>query len=276
MRRVGVEKRQNTAYILKVFIPWILFDILVAAIILRSVLGSIQKNEIICFTTYFFILILGISVILWSEVSRRNRLFQANSPDLLIASSGSPVGPHFLNRASKQIVSALVPVWKPYETAQKATYYCYFGQFDSARQELEKIQWDKFPPMVRADKAFVEALFAYLEKKDFTQGLELSREAMRLHQLSEFIPGKPIFYSKYVTLVEIGQALNGDSSEQLRKSLEKKARRSPLVSRLLVAWALENTYRRMGEVQKAIAVRAFLMKTAPYCKAFSRDAAAGI
>ena len=271
-----MEKRQNTAYILKIFLPWILFDIIVAAIILRSVLSSMQKNEILCFTTYFFILILGISVILWAEVSRRNRLFQENSPDLLIASSSSPVGPHFLNRARERIVSALVPVWKPYNTAQKAIYYCYYGQFDSARHELEKIQWDKFPPMVRADKAFVEALFAYLEKIDFMQGLELSREAVRLHQLSAFIPGKPIFYSKYTTLVEIGQALVGDSSEQLRKSLEKKARRSPLVSRLLIAWALEKTYRRMGEVQKAISVRAFLMKTAPYCKAFARDAAAGI
>ena len=271
-----MEKRQNTAYILKIFVPWILFDILVAAIILRSVLGEMQKNEILCFTTYFFILILGICVILWAEVSRRNRLFQANSPDPLIATSGSPVGPHFLRQAGKRIVSALVPVWKPYETAQKATYYCYYGQFDSAREELERIQWDKYPPMVRADKAFVEALFAYLEKMDFMQGLELSQEAVRLHQLSAFIPGKPIFYSKYTTLVEIGQALMGDSSEQIRKSLEKKARRSPLASRLLIAWALEKTYRRMGEVQKAIAVRAFLMKSAPYCKAFSIDGAAGI
>jgi len=231
---------------------------------------SINIHEIKCCIAYVIFLFLFGGLFILISMKRRNRLFQSESPQALISTFYNSAGPRFLTRISIKMLSIFIPYWKPARSYQNALIYTYYGQFDAARAELANYEWEKFPPYVQSDKKYIEALIAYLEQKDFKEGFELSIEALKLHQFSAIIPGKKILYSRFITLIEIGQLLNGNQDTGIVFSLERKFKRFPLMLKIPIAWALEKAYIQIGDTQKANQMRVFLNATAPHCVAFAQ------
>jgi tetratricopeptide (TPR) repeat protein len=171
-------------------------------------------------------------------------------------------------RIYNQLFSMVLPLWKPSQAYRNALIYSYYGNFETAREELQKVEWGKYPPFVQSEKKYIEALAAFLEKKDFKQGLDLAKEALKLHEFASYIPGRRYLYLRFTTLIGIGQLLNGDQDTTILTSLEKEFRRYPVFSKVLIAWGLEKAYNQMGDIHQAEQMRAFINDTAPHCVAF--------
>jgi hypothetical protein len=271
---IGAEllmiKKQNTEFLLKWFVPLLFFDGLMLALLFALNLITFLAEIKFFFLCIFILTIYGILLFIFIR-KKQGRLLQSETPEPIISSYFYPIGPRFLTRFYSIVIPIIIPIWKPAKAYQNALFYTYYGKFEAAQEELDKIEWEKFPPMVQSDKKYIEALFAFLAKKEYKQGLELAREALRLHEYSWFIPGRKILYSRYTTLIEIGEVLNGNENSEIICSLEKKFNRHPLLNKLLIGWALENAYHRLGDIQKAEQMRLFIEHIAPHCVVFAED-----
>ena len=266
-----MEERKNTIYLLKWLIPWLIFDII--ALLLVAIIYTpltINNSEVICCISYIFVFCLFLGLSIFVGIKKQRRILQPDSAQSSIYSFRNQMAPRLLMRIYDPILSTLIPIWKPSQAYQNALVYSYYGQYDTAREELLKIEWDKFPPFVQSYKKYIEALHVYLEKKDFNLGLDLAKEALRLHRYTSIIPGQKLLYSNYTTLIEIGQLLNGNLDGKIVISLEKKIKRYPVLFKVLIAWALEKAYNQMGKTEQADQMRAYLNQTAPHCIAFAR------
>jgi hypothetical protein len=190
---------------------------------------------------------------------RTNQLLQADSPKPLIAYYAKTFG-----RRSTPFNIALLAF-------SKALGYTLYGLFDSARAEVEKIDWEQKPPIWQALKVYLQALWAYLEKHDFQQGTILAKEARRLAEVSSSFPGAKRSLSSYDAIVEIGELLSGNTDPTIVTRLRKRLRRLPILVKVLIAWGLEGFYDRSGDVKQAQEMRDLLTKLAPHCKGLSRN-----
>ena len=260
-----MEQRINTNYILKTLVPLLLFDLIVLIIVFTYFSMTLKSGLVFCLSfTVIFCLFLVVTLL--STFARQKRLFQSNSPERLISSFIYP-GPRLIIRIYNPILS-LIPLWRPSQVYRNALFYTYYGQYDTAREEISKIKWEELPPIGQAHKKYIEALLAFLEEKDFKHGLELAQQAYNLQEVSPLIPGRNFLYSSYKALTEIGEILNGEQDTEIISSLEKKFKRYPILSKILIAWALEKAYYQTGDIQQAQEMRKFLTVNAPYCVAF--------
>jgi hypothetical protein len=263
-------KKQNTEFLLKWFVPLLFFDGLMLALLFALILITVLAKIKFFFLCIFILTLYGILLFIVIH-KKQDRLLQSETPEPIISSYFYPVGPRFLTRFYSIVIPIIVPIWKPAKAYQNALFYTYYGKFEAAQEELDKIEWEKFPPMVQSDKKYIEALFAFLEMNNVKQGLELAQEALRLHEYAGFIPGRKILYSRYTTLIEIGEVLNGNENSEIISSLEKKFNRHPLLNKILIGWVLKTAYLRMGYTQKAEQMRFFIKHSAPHCVVFAED-----
>ncbi|MBK9207114.1 MAG: hypothetical protein IPL71_01905 [Anaerolineales bacterium] len=167
-----MEKKQNTLFLLKQWIP----IIIIWGILLFGMFGLIRQGS------YMPIPVIAIAgmVILWTytgTTAQFNKLLKSSSPQPLI------------DYYDKKIGKAKTPHKDANLVFTKALAYTLYGYFDSARTEAGKINWEKKPPLFQAQKIYLLALWAYLEKHDFRQGINLAKEARRLTEVSKSFPG---------------------------------------------------------------------------------------
>ncbi len=263
-----MEQKKNTNYLLKLYIPGLIFDGIILAILIYY---SILDNQLRSFLQFMvgFILFFGLifGFVFYVTNIRYHRKLQSESPEPLIAYFEAQQYPRFLAPIFSRFI---FPYHKLTIAYTRALAYTYYGQFAAAREELEKVDWGKSPPMFQASRKYVETLHVYLEKKDFQGGLERAQETYKLRQVASFIPFSKMASNFYKTLVEIGLILNGNLDTTIITSLEKKFKWYPVLSKVLIAWALEKAYNQMGKTEQANQMRAYLNQTAPHCIAFAR------
>jgi tetratricopeptide (TPR) repeat protein len=269
-----MEEKQNAKYLLKLFIPGIALgalDIIICGIILADV---IKDKQIVLFLSCLVVLLLffgleGYLVMKWAN-RRIGQALQSESPQPLISISEYRFFSHSLGRFLNKLYLKIIPGLKTSQVIGKAMAYTYWGQFDQAREELRKVEWEKQPPMYQSLAIYIKALHEYLERNDFKQGMELAKDSYRLVQLPSFIPGRNWFYRDTITLIEIGQILNENPDATTMVKLEAKFKRGRIMIKPLIAWALEKAYNQMGKTEQANQMRAYLNQTAPHCIAFAK------
>ena len=74
-----------------------------------------------------------------------------------------------------------------------------------------------------------------------------------------------MFLSPCDTCIEIGEILRGEPKLELIQSLEAKMQEAPVMSQVLLSWALEMAYTRLGRTAEAEQKRELRQRLAPHC-----------
>lgn len=93
----------------------------------------------------------------------------------------------------------------------------------------------------------------------------MARAARDLAEVPGAFPGAKTAATAYEAYVE--QILNGETSDQITDSLERKMSRLPVLGSLPIAWALTVAYENRGDGVKAAAMRSYIASKAPSCRA---------
>ena len=155
----------------------------------------------------------------------------------------------------------------------KALAHTLYGNFDAAKLEIDRIEYQQkpLPPIFQAQKVYLQAVWAYLEKHDFQQGRDLAKEARHLAEAPSALPNSFISLSAFDAASEMGELLNGNSDPNLLARLQKRLIGLSFPIRILTAWGLERIYNQSGEIQKAQEMRSLMTKFGPHCKGLSGD-----
>jgi hypothetical protein len=255
-----LEEKRNALYILKFFFPLLiilLIDLIIIVMVFRSHIGRLFLECLLV-----VLLIIGIESFFLMRLTNRRlkQALQSESPQKYIAlSEQNP-----LNR----IYIKIVPTLRTSQILSRAIAFTYWGEFNAAREELAAVEWESLPPISQSTIIFIQALFAFLEKNDVQQGLQLAKESLNLAALPAYIPFRNWLLARSQILVYIGQVLqNPDSS--IISNLESRFTHSQILLKILIAWGLEKVYHQEGEVGKAHQMRAFLKNTVPNCIPFN-------
>jgi len=246
-----MEKKQNTAFLLRRWIPVVILWILLLSgmsILIR------QGNSL----PVIVVIAMTAAIVVWvyfNTFSQFSRLLKASSPQPLIDSYDKRFGKAPL-LANKDAILAF----------SKSLVYTLYGDFEDAKIEMNKVNWEEKPPLVKAQRLFLQALWAYLETHDFQQGVHLAKEARQLTDVSSSFPGARRSLSAYDMVIEVGELLSGSSEPNTVASLEKRLRRFPVFMKLIAAWGLEGFYNQSGQHEQARKMRELLTSLAPYCK----------
>jgi hypothetical protein len=247
-----MEKKQNTAYLVR---QWALVVIL-WIILLFGISRLIRQSNYL--PVIVFIAITAASIVGWvafKTFSQINRLLKDSSPQPLID--------YYDKRLGK---SPLLPNKDAILAFSKSLIYTLYGDFEDAKIEVNKVNWEERPPLLKAQRLFLQALWAYLETHDFQQGVHLAKEARQLTDVSSSFPGAKRSLSAYDMVIEVGELLSGSSEPNTVASLEKRSQRSPVLMKLIAAWGLEGFYNQSGQPEQARKMRELLNNLAPYCK----------
>lgn len=249
-----MEKRQNTWYLLK---QWMLVIIPTAILVIALGWRFLQGDYGM---VIFIVAVISTMVgwVLYSSISQVNKLLQAPSPEPLLA--------YYDRRLGKAVIAEREAVL----AFSKALTYTLYGHFESAKSEVNKVNGKQKLPLVQAQKTFLEALWAYLEQHDFQQGLMLAQEARKMAEVSSTFPGASISLSAYDAAIEIGQVLSGNPEPEVVTRLERRAKRFPVVIKILVVWGLEGYYRQSAQSEEAERMGKLLTKLGPHCKGLGR------
>ena len=246
-----MERKQNNSLLLT---TWVV-TVIVGFILIFLLVRMFQQG----YYWAVFLVIGFIVAVIFSYKVQINRLLQADSPQPLIDYYEKIYG----RRPTPYNVTLLA--------FSKALSYTLYGFFDSARAEVEKIDWEQKPPIFQALKVCLQALWAYLENDDFQQGTVLAKEARRLAEVSSSFPGAGISLSSYDAIVEIGELLSGNTDPTIVTSLRERLRRLPILMKVFIAWGLRGFYDRSGDEKQAQEMHDLLTKLAPHCKGLTRN-----
>ncbi|MEO7861285.1 MAG: hypothetical protein ABIU05_12725 [Nitrospirales bacterium] len=246
-----MEKKQNNRFLLTQWLITLVLGVILIFLLIRLI--QLGYSWVVVLVIAFMVV-----VVLSSFGNFQiNRLLQADSPQPLI------------NYYEKRFGRQSTPLNKIFLAFCKALCYTLYGLFDSARAEVEKIDWEQKPPIFQAQNVYLQALWAYLEKHDFQQGTILAKEARQLAEVSSAFPGASRSLSSYDAIVEIGELLSGNANPTLVARLREKLRRLPVLVKVFIAWGLERFYDHSGDVEQAQEMRDLLTKLAPHCKGLS-------
>ncbi len=246
-----MEKKHNTAYLLRQWIPVIILWI----ILLVGMSGLIRQGNYLPVIALIAITAAIVGWVYFKTFSQINRLLKDPS--------SKPFIDYYDKRLGK---SPLLPNKDAILAFSKSLIYTLYGDFENAKVEVNKVNWEQKPPLFKAQRLFLQALWAYLETHDFQQGLNLAKEARRLTEVSSSFPGARRSLGAYDMAIEIGELLNGNSEPNLVHNLEKRFQQFPVLMKLVTAWGLEGFYNQSGQPEQARKMRELLTNLAPYCK----------
>ena len=152
----------------------------------------------------------------------------------------------------------------------KALVLSYFGDFDKAKIEMSKIDWESRIPYYQAINLSIMVLRNYLETNDYSEGLKLAKEMNRLGQMSTNIPGSKQAQEFCDTYIEIGELLTGNIQNSILDKLEEIFNNTQFSPKLLIAWCLGFTYNKKGMKEKSNQMLSFCKDVAPYCYVLQR------
>jgi len=246
-----MEKKQNTAYLLR---QWILVGI-IWIILLFGMSGLIRQGNYLPVIAPIVMTGAIVGWVYFRNFSQINRLLQA--------SSATPLIDYYDKRLGK---APLLPNKDAILAFSKSLIYTLYGDFESAKVEVNKVHWEQKPPLLKAQYLFLQALWAYLETNDFQQGVNLAKEARGLTEVSSSFPGARRSLGAYDMAIEIGELLSGNSGPNIVHNLEQRLQQFPVLMKLVAAWGLEGFYNLSGQPEQARKMRELLTSLAPYCK----------
>jgi len=146
--------------------------------------------------------------------------------------------------------------------ANLALAYVYYGMYDSAERQISIIDWEKKPNRLKSFERRYQAIVQYLKYQNFDYGAELAIESKKLgkHNLGK---------NSYNLIIQIGMLLNGNLDTNEISVLERKFKSNKyIVMKLLIAWALANTYMAQNQIDKSKQYLDYCKELAPYCYPF--------
>jgi hypothetical protein len=245
-----MEKKQNTAFLLRLWIPAIIV-LIISVFVMSAVLRMSGYLPVILAITIMGVIVGWVYFKTFSQIAR-----------LLKATTSQPL----INYYDKKLGRTLNPNKDVILAFSKSLIYTLYGDFDDSKVEVNKINWEQKPPLVKAQRLFLQALWAYLETHDFQQGSNLAQEARQLTEVSSSFPGASRALGAYDMVVEVGELLSGNSKPSTVAKLEERLQRLPVLMKVIAAWGLEGFYNQSGQSEQARKMRELLINLAPYCK----------
>ncbi|HVW11099.1 MAG TPA: hypothetical protein VG672_22700 [Bryobacteraceae bacterium] len=217
------------------------------ALLVAGIAGNVVRGNYLAFPIALLVLAFAVSVIwvsIWFNQRRVQNMFQQATPDRLIEHYHSSL----LRAQARRIPNADAATADL--AALAATVY---GQYDRAREELAKANWDAAAPMYRARRLDVLALMALLEDRDGAAAVGLASEARAL----EAAP-TPL---RDAVLIAAGE---GDA-ESLKRAQKVAGRVGALAA--VSAWALSLYSARNGQSEGAERYQKLANRAAPHFSA---------
>jgi hypothetical protein len=246
-----MEKKRNTTFLLRQWIPAVILWI----ILLFGISAMIRRGN---YLPIIVVIAMTGAIFVWVYFNTFSQIDR-----LLKNSSSQPLIDYYDKRLGK---SPLLPNKDAILAFSKSLIYTLYGEFQHAKTEVNKVNWEEKPPLLKAQRLFLQALWAYLETHDFQQGLNLAKEARQLTDVSSSFPGAKRSLGAYDMVTEVGKVLSGSSEPNTVASLEKRLQRFPVLMKLITAWGLEGFYNQSGQPEQARKMRELLNNLAPYCK----------
>lgn len=246
-----MEKKHNTAFLLLQWIP----VVILWGLLLFGMSVLIRRDN---YLPIIVVIAMTGAIFVWVYFNTFSQIDR-----LLKASSSQPLVDHYDKRLGR---SPLLPNKDAILAFSKSLIYTLYGDFENAKLEVNKVNWEEKPPLVKAQRLFLQALWAYLEAHDFQQGVHLAKEARQLTDMSSSFPGARRSLSAYDMVIEVGELLSGSSEPNIVASLENRLQQFPVLMKLIAAWGLEGFYNQSGQPEQARKMRELLNNLAPYCK----------
>jgi hypothetical protein len=234
--------------------------VMFTALMITGVAGNVARGNYLAIPVIVCALVLAFAAIwfgFWINQQRIRLMFRDRTPDRLIANYHATL----LRAKTRGIANADAAA--AHLCALAATIY---GQFDRAREELAKVNWDKAPAMYQGHRLHVLALIAILENQDADAALQLAAEASALEQ-TEAAGSLPVLHDAI-------QVAAGAADEAVVKRTEQGAGRKSGALPAICDWALWLHFYRLGRTADADRYRERLRAAAPYFVGLSGPASA--
>ncbi|MSP14394.1 MAG: hypothetical protein EXR62_15760 [Chloroflexi bacterium] len=148
--------------------------------------------------------------------------------------------------------------------------YAYFGDFTQARVRLDTVDWERRPPFIKAAGLGLQALLAYLDTRDYRQGLELAQQARSLvADIPDEMPGREDAQAAYQAFVNIGEILSGQTRPETVAELESLLPRVPPLLKVFLAWGLATAYDRANRQKESELMLSLIKSMIPHSKALA-------
>ena len=231
--------------------------LLFTAVMVTGVAGNVARGNYLAIPVILSALVVTFGAIwlaFWINQQRVRMMFRDKTPDRVIANYHAT-----LFRAKARGI-ANADAATAHLCALAATIY---GQFDRAREELAKVDWDAAPAMYQAQRLHVLALIALLEKQDADKALEMAAKATAL--------GKTDPAAALPLLHDAIEVAAGAGDEPALKRTEEGARRKAGPMPAICDWALWLHFYRLGQSTDADRYREQLRAAAPYFVGLSNN-----
>lgn len=203
-----------------------------AAMLVTGLAGSAARGNYIGIGIAVLLLVFTVSAIwvsIWFNQRRIQNMFRQGTPERLIEHYHASL----LRAQARKIPNADAA------TAELAALaVVVYGQYDRAREELEKANWGQASALYRARRLDILALIALLEKRDNATAVRLAHEARE-------IEAAPTPLRDAVLIAA------GEGDEESLKRAQKMAGRTAGALAALSAWALSLYCARNGQDSEA-------------------------
>lgn len=237
---------------------------LLLVVVIISILITVLSGSYRILLVEFFVCIFGL--VMYRFIFNPNKInkllsdgFQSSTPDLLV------------NAFEKMTIEGeLSQDLEISMTYNKALVLSFYGQFDKAAIEMEKIDWEQMIPIYQSMKLSFEILRSFLEPSDDSERLVQIYKMRELESISpEYYAGKEHF-DLVELYIEMDELLKGNIQDKFLKSLESKFTKAPFFIKLVIAWALGYSYNKIGSTYLAQSKIDYCKAVAPYCYVLHR------
>jgi hypothetical protein len=221
-----------------------------AIVLVTGLAGSVARGKYIGIAIAILILAFTVTAIwvgIWFNQRRVQNMFRRTTPDRLIEHYHASV----LRAQARKIPNADAAA-----ADLAALAAAVYGQYDRAREELDKANWSQASPPYRARRLDMLALIALLEEGDITAAARLAREARDLEPAPTSL--------RDAVLIAVGE---GD--EESLKRAQRVAGRGAGGLAGLSAWALSLYCARNGQDAEAERYRKKAKAAAPHLTALA-------
>jgi hypothetical protein len=202
------------------------------AMLVAGIAGNVVRGNYIAIPIAFLVLAFAIAAIwasIWFNQRRIQNMFRQPTPDRLIEHYHSSQ----LRAQARKIPNSDAAAADL--AALAATVY---GQFDRAREELAKANWEQASAMYRARRLDTLAVIALLEDEDKDEAIRLTDEARAVEPTT-------------TSLRDAVEIAVGRGDEESLKRAQRSARRGAGAIAALNAWALSLYCGRNGQEAEA-------------------------
>lgn len=196
-----------------------------------------------------FVLVVILALVFRRFQTRRlSKLFQEVTPEPLV---------DFYFRALKR-----APQGRYYAAAAAATAYALYGDRSKAEDTLQSVEWQRSPPLVRAQRTLAEAVILYVAG-EYSRGYQLTQQAEQEAEINAANPGARTAARTYRMYLALGKALVGSDLEAAKFELQAARDRLPGIGKFLALWGLGAIAKWQGDERGLQAVVATLEAEAP-------------